>query len=281
MTSPAALVEFPADDTDRATRFWTGLLNVTLDSRTESEGEGWQTHTGGTDLGVHPRGRGPGDTNSLPYFTVPDLPAALRPGPRAGRQGDPPRRPMGGVPGLGGQPVRADHTAAVVRAINTDSQIALLDSRSQPFPAYDRDPLRSHKLTPIDVYDLAAADLSPFVGLIIGGGADQEFLFENKEVIQEFLSAGRTLVFSGHLFREWLPGCGLFVPKVIDSVRDYAVDLVEEHPIFNGVEPGGPHLPSRGRRVLRSRPPSAARRRPDPCPPGQQRANRVCRPLNN
>lgn len=113
----------------------------------------------------------------------------------------------------------------------------MLDSRSQPFPAFDREPLRSHRLTPIDVYELASTDLGPFVGLIIGGSADQEFLLRNKGVIDGFLDDGKTLVFSGHLFREWLPGCGLFVPKAIDSVDDYRVTLEDDHPVFEGVDP--------------------------------------------
>ncbi len=71
------VVEFPADDLDRARRFWTGLLGVQLDARHESEGTGVQTHSGATELGVHSRGTGPGDRVSLPYFAVPDLAAAL------------------------------------------------------------------------------------------------------------------------------------------------------------------------------------------------------------
>jgi predicted enzyme related to lactoylglutathione lyase len=71
------LVEFPADDPARALRFWSGLLGVTLDERTESEGSGWQTHAGETNVGIHARGTGPGDTVSLPYFTVSDMEAAL------------------------------------------------------------------------------------------------------------------------------------------------------------------------------------------------------------
>jgi predicted enzyme related to lactoylglutathione lyase len=71
------LVEFPADDLDRAQRFWTGLLGVELDARNESEGSGIQTHSGGAELGVHARGSGPGDRVSLPYFAVPDLAPAL------------------------------------------------------------------------------------------------------------------------------------------------------------------------------------------------------------
>ena len=41
------------------------------------EGDGWQTHAGAPAVGVHVRGRGPGDSFSLPYFEVEDLPAAL------------------------------------------------------------------------------------------------------------------------------------------------------------------------------------------------------------
>src|SRR5215213_11532667 len=77
MKPPLALVEFPADDTDRARGFWTGLLGVSLEPRAADEGDGWQTQAAGPRLGVHARGRGPGDTVSLPYFEVDDLPGAL------------------------------------------------------------------------------------------------------------------------------------------------------------------------------------------------------------
>ena len=41
------LVEFPADDPERARRFWSGLVGVPLDERAENEGSGWQTHRPG------------------------------------------------------------------------------------------------------------------------------------------------------------------------------------------------------------------------------------------
>jgi uncharacterized protein len=75
--APIDLVEFPADDPDRARRFWEGVLAVKLGPRSQSEGQGWQTHAGGAELGLHSRGTGPGDRFSLPYFAVDDLPAAL------------------------------------------------------------------------------------------------------------------------------------------------------------------------------------------------------------
>ena len=75
--APLALLEFPADDPERARRFWSGLLDLSLEPRTEDEGEGWQTRAEGPAIGVHARGPGPGDTFSLPYFAVADLPGAL------------------------------------------------------------------------------------------------------------------------------------------------------------------------------------------------------------
>jgi predicted enzyme related to lactoylglutathione lyase len=71
------LVEFPADDPDRALRFWSGLLGVELAKRSPTEGRGWQSHGGSPAVGIHERGAGPGDTASLAYFTVPDMEAAL------------------------------------------------------------------------------------------------------------------------------------------------------------------------------------------------------------
>jgi predicted enzyme related to lactoylglutathione lyase len=75
--SSLSLVEFPADDPERARRFWTELLGVELEARRDSEGEGWQTHSGAPAVGVHSRGRGPGDSLSLPYFVVIDVAVAL------------------------------------------------------------------------------------------------------------------------------------------------------------------------------------------------------------
>jgi predicted enzyme related to lactoylglutathione lyase len=74
---PAPLIEFPADDAERALRFWQGVLGVELTPRDGNDGAGWVHDDGGVRVGVHQRGKGPGDTGSLPYFPVPDMTAAL------------------------------------------------------------------------------------------------------------------------------------------------------------------------------------------------------------
>ena len=81
MVSPVpdrlSLIEFPADDPDRALRFWSTLLDTTLEPRSKDQGAGWQSAAEGPALGVHRRGTGPGDTFSLPYFEVADIDAAV------------------------------------------------------------------------------------------------------------------------------------------------------------------------------------------------------------
>ena len=78
MSSRPSLIEFPADDPERARRFWSGLLGAELAPRADGDGDGWQS-SGPADVavGVHERGRGPGDSFSLPYFAVDDLEGAV------------------------------------------------------------------------------------------------------------------------------------------------------------------------------------------------------------
>ena len=70
---PSPLIEFPADDPERALRFWQEVLGVDLEQRRADAGAGWESEADGLRLGVHERGRGPGDTGSLPYFTIADM----------------------------------------------------------------------------------------------------------------------------------------------------------------------------------------------------------------
>jgi hypothetical protein len=61
-----SLIEFPADDPERARLFWSGLLGAQLEDRAVDEGRGWQAPSDAPTVGVHQRGTGPGDTLSLP-----------------------------------------------------------------------------------------------------------------------------------------------------------------------------------------------------------------------
>ncbi len=88
----------------------------------------------------------------------------------------------------------------------------------------------------IDEYELESTDLSNYNVLLITYFADQEYLYKHKEIIENFLNEGKVVVFCGHLFRKWLPGCSLFMPKKINGYKDYFVQPVPGSPLFNGVE---------------------------------------------
>lgn len=74
---PRFLIELPADEPERARRFWEELLELTFESRRPEDGRGWEAEHEGILFGLHQRGSGPGDRFSLPYFPVADLVAAV------------------------------------------------------------------------------------------------------------------------------------------------------------------------------------------------------------
>ncbi|MFJ7467318.1 phosphate starvation-inducible protein PhoH [Peribacillus frigoritolerans] len=90
--------------------------------------------------------------------------------------------------------------------------------------------------TVIDEYELETTDLSPYNVLYITEFVDQEYLLNHKEVISQFLNNGKVVVFCGHLFRNWLPGCSLMMPMRINSYKDYYVQPVPDASLFEGVE---------------------------------------------
>ncbi|MGG2200007.1 phosphate starvation-inducible protein PhoH [Paenibacillus validus] len=87
----------------------------------------------------------------------------------------------------------------------------------------------------LDQYKLAETDLAPYPCLVIDAFADQEWLYRQRDLIRRFLDQGKLLIFCGHLFRDWLPGGSLFVPRTIRSHLDYTVLFHKPHPIFTGL----------------------------------------------
>lgn len=91
-------------------------------------------------------------------------------------------------------------------------------------------------ITVIDEYELESTDLSKYNVLLITYFVDQEYLYKHKDIIENFLNEGKVVIFSGHLFRNWLPGASLFMPKKINSHKDYFVQVIPGAPLFNGVK---------------------------------------------
>lgn len=93
-----------------------------------------------------------------------------------------------------------------------------------------------YKISVIDEYELESTDLSDYNTLLVTYFADQEYLYKHKQIIENFLNEGKVVVFCGHLFRQWLPGCSLFMPKKLNSYKDYLVETIPGAPLFDGVE---------------------------------------------
>lgn len=87
----------------------------------------------------------------------------------------------------------------------------------------------------IDIYSLPEADLAPYSCLVIGAFVDQDYLLEQRGIVRDFLDSGKVVVFCGNLVTDWLPGGKPFIPKTINSYKDYMVSVHTPHPIFEGV----------------------------------------------
>lgn len=87
----------------------------------------------------------------------------------------------------------------------------------------------------VDQYELEAIDLHEYKCLVVHDFIDQEFMFKQREKVRSFLDAGKIVIFTGHLFKEWLPGCPLFTPKEIHQFTDYEISIAAPHTIFSGV----------------------------------------------
>ena len=94
----------------------------------------------------------------------------------------------------------------------------------------------SEHISIMDQYDLTAESLKSFNVLLVTDFIDQEYLFEQKDVILDFLNAGNIVVACTHMCRPWLPNVNLFMPKEIRKHSDYEVTPTETPEFFAGVD---------------------------------------------
>ncbi|QKS48935.1 phosphate starvation-inducible protein PhoH (plasmid) [Paenibacillus cellulosilyticus] len=121
--------------------------------------------------------------------------------------------------------------------MHTAADFLLLDSGASFSEQIVRDGASDPSTLVLDQYEFATYDLlgAAHRFLIIDEFIDQELMLEQKEKIEAFLNQGNILVFSGHLFRPWIPGAAPFVPKTIYNHLDYTIQVLD-HSIFAGVQ---------------------------------------------
>ena len=96
-------------------------------------------------------------------------------------------------------------------------------------------PFIMENFTVIDQYDFADFDLTPYKCIVVHDFVDQVYLERHSKKIENYLNDRNIIIWGGHLIREWLPGCPIFTPKMINSFSDYEISFVQEHPVFEGV----------------------------------------------
>lgn len=101
---------------------------------------------------------------------------------------------------------------------------------------HDRDHMLGRMgIQPIDAYLFPGADLEGYTGLIISGRVDQELLYRERDKIRAFLDAGKVVVFSGQIFRDWLPGAPGTTPVDLQALGGVGAVTVRPHPILDGL----------------------------------------------
>lgn len=96
--------------------------------------------------------------------------------------------------------------------------------------------IKHPNITNVDQYELEHINLDEFNVIAITDFIDQEYLYEQKQLIEDFLNEGKIVIACTHIFRRWLPGTHLFMPKMIYKHTDYEMHIVSEDSFFKGVD---------------------------------------------
>ena len=86
-----------------------------------------------------------------------------------------------------------------------------------------------------DLYELDGLGLSARRGLLIGTGADQIHLSENRDLLGRFVERGGVLVICGQVVRPFLDGLPVFEPIDHHGPADLTVSRLSGHPVWEGV----------------------------------------------
>lgn len=91
------------------------------------------------------------------------------------------------------------------------------------------------RMTVLDLYDLAEANLSGIHGVSLAMGCDQIFLSRTPLLTEFVMTGGRVLV-NGHVQRPILPGLGRWRRLDFHGPEDLRITQATPHPIWEGVD---------------------------------------------
>lgn len=89
----------------------------------------------------------------------------------------------------------------------------------------------------IDVYDLPSACEPEVTGIYFTGDVDQEYLSDNRDVLDAFVARGGRVLINGHVQRIFLTGLTRWRKLEFRNPSDLALSRVNEHPVWAGIDP--------------------------------------------
>ncbi|WP_328393212.1 hypothetical protein [Nocardia sp. NBC_00416] len=89
----------------------------------------------------------------------------------------------------------------------------------------------------VDVYDLPGECDTATTGIYLTDDADQEFLLEQRPLLDTFVARGGRIVVNGHVQRVFLDGLTTWRKLEFRNPRDLALTRVTEHPVWAGTDP--------------------------------------------
>ncbi|MFI5720746.1 hypothetical protein [Nocardia sp. NPDC051750] len=92
-------------------------------------------------------------------------------------------------------------------------------------------------LREIDVYELPAACTGEVTGIYFDGDVDQEFLVEQRPLLDSFVTRGGRVLVNGHVQRLFLDGLTRWRKLEFRNPPDLALTRVSEHPVWAGTDP--------------------------------------------
>ncbi|WP_459545731.1 hypothetical protein [Nocardia sp. X0981] len=89
----------------------------------------------------------------------------------------------------------------------------------------------------IDVYDLPHVCAAEVTGIYLSGDVDQEFLLEQRPLLDSFVLRGGRILINGHVQRVFLDGLTRWRALEFRTPADLALTRVTEHPVWAGTDP--------------------------------------------
>ncbi|WP_327147199.1 hypothetical protein [Nocardia sp. NBC_01329] len=95
----------------------------------------------------------------------------------------------------------------------------------------------AHGFREIDLYDLPRECTAEVTGLYLTGDVDQEYLTEQRPLLDAFVIRGGRVVVNGHVQRLFLEGLTKWRKLEFRDASDLALTRVTEHPVWAGTDP--------------------------------------------